>query len=700
MTSYAVSSLIASFMFYGLGVFVFLHNPKKYINRIYAIQSFVIGGWVIGCFCESIIKNYEIIIYLDKVLNVFAVFSPAVFLHTHCAIIHEKADRLIKSMYGLAIILLICSFFPIYIKGVEYRYGVRFISNPGPVYWCFVLYATVAVLSGLYIVWCKRQKTEGYLRLKLTYVLIASTFMFFALITYLAMVLNIAITPLDNTFNALYGIIMTYAIVKHKLLEIDIVIKKTLVFAGLFAGVYAIIAGFLLLSQLLFERIAGGNRWVDLIPSIAVIVMILRPLESFLVRITDRFLFQKKYDYRQLLKTFSKEVLTVLDIDKLVNTTVERISQIMRIKSCSVLLYDKEKGVYKVAGSVGLCKAASEVVIDYESALVSYLERTQTYLWIGEQGKDAEISEGMVKDMNMMRMKVVIPLIIHADTIGILMLGKKKSDREYTVEDIDILGTLARTLSIAISNAKVMDELGKTQAEAAQKEKMAVIGTLAAGINHEICNPLGIIRGHCEAFLLNLGDGLYNEEEKIKLLEKAIGVMVTVIKETDRATGITKRLSSFAKPTKGYISDDVDVREAVEEVLRLLGYEMKLDGIDVRNDVPEGLKKIRADKKQIEEVMFNLIRNAAQAIEGKGKIEIRGREESGKVVIEIEDTGKGIPANKLGDIFKPFYTTKESGVGTGLGLFIVRQIVERNDGRIDVKSTEGKGTTFILSFRK
>src|SRR3989344_9541262 len=103
--------------------------------------------------------------------------------------------------------------------------------------------------------------------------------------------------------------------------------------------------------------------------------------------------------------------------------------------------------------------------------------------------------------------------------------------------------TLARTLGIAIANAQLFDELSKTQAEAAQREKMAVIGTLAAGINHEICNPLGIVRGQCEMFLLNLRDGIYSSKDRDEICQIATDIMNKVIKETDRATGITKKLS-------------------------------------------------------------------------------------------------------------------------------------------------------------
>jgi signal transduction histidine kinase len=257
---------------------------------------------------------------------------------------------------------------------------------------------------------------------------------------------------------------------------------------------------------------------------------------------------------------------------------------------------------------------------------------------------------------------------------------------------------------VAISNANLFVELSKTQAEAAQKEKMAVIGTLAAGINHEICNPLGIARGQCETFLLNKQDGLYDKMTPEEQVKEAMRIMDLVIHETDRATSITKKLSTFAKPSKAAELDKVYVDKELDEVLMLVGHELKMDQIEFKRVIPNALTAIWADKKQIQEVLFNLIRNAAQAIMMKqgsppgGKITFSAQEINGTVHIDIADTGCGIPESKMGQIFNPFYTTKEPGKGTGLGLFIVRQIVERNKGKITLKSKEGIGTTFTLEF--
>jgi len=175
-----------------------------------------------------------------------------------------------------------------------------------------------------------------------------------------------------------------------------------------------------------------------------------------------------------------------------------------------------------LAASYGIKE--KDIFLERENTLASFIERTRAYLSVRHQGKDSPLPEDIIKDMNTLKVELAIPLILHNKMIGILTLGKKKSDEDYTQDDIDILLPLSRTLAIAISNAELFDELSKTQAEAAQREKMAVIGTLSAGINHEICNPLGIVRGQCEAFMLNLKEGLYkdkSEEEIINCFDDA-----------------------------------------------------------------------------------------------------------------------------------------------------------------------------------
>lgn len=379
---------------------------------------------------------------------------------------------------------------------------------------------------------------------------------------------------------------------------------------------------------------------------------------------------QKKHDYKELLKAFTGELFTVLKVGALVNLTVEKLSEIMKLENAAILLYDRESGEFRITASTGLPKG---VECSFPSA------------------HDASMKKKL-------QAKLIIPIKHSQDILGALSLGNKKSDKEFTQDDMDILLPLARTLSIAITNARLFEELSGARAYAAQSEKMVVIGTLLASINHEICNPLGIARGQCEAFLLSLREGLYRDKDPAELVDKAKEIMHLVIKQTDRAAAITRKLSAFAKPAEGKIEDNVEVEKELDEVVSLVEQDLKLNNIRIRKEIQEGLPVMSADRKQIQEIFFNLLRNSAQAIRGGGEILVKAVSKDKKIYIDVKDTGVGMNRNELFQMFNPFFTTRESGGGTGLGLFIVKQIVEKNNGRISVESEPGKGTCFHLVF--
>jgi signal transduction histidine kinase len=273
-----------------------------------------------------------------------------------------------------------------------------------------------------------------------------------------------------------------------------------------------------------------------------------------------------------------------------------------------------------------------------------------------------------------------------------MLLGDKKSDDEYSREDLDILTDLAKTEAVAIGNAQLF-------AETAQNERRAAIGTLAAGINHEIGNPLNIINTRIQVYLMSLNRGLYNDKKPEEIIQESKDIMNMCLMQTIRISDITKKLSSFAKPSKDFRPELTDIEEQLDETLAVVGHDLELERIEIKKNIEKPLAKILADKRQIQQVFFNIIKNAAQAIKENGTIEIKSYDNhDGNVRIEISDTGSGIPEDKLDKIYEPFFTTKEPGQGTGLGLSIVRQLVWRNKGDIKVKSKVGEGTTFTLAF--
>ena len=705
MNTYFIAPLIVSWLFFALGIFVYSKGRVSKINRAFLTVCMTSWVWLFMSSIAYFVNEQDKSLFWMKISYSGIIFIPLFYYLLITRFL--KIDSDIKERAVLCIIFLLSLYFQctlwftnLLISKVTLHFWgyYPYVGKQHPLFMVFFIASFSYMFLCIILEYKKHMSRPMPLEnIKLKYLTLAILIMLFAVIDFIPNY-NVEIYPFGAIFGLFFTAIVAYAIVRHQLMDIEVVIRRTLVFTGLLVSVFAILVLPTLFIQAYISRSAStGGKLLGLSLSGVIIILSLRRIENFLKNVTDKYLFQKKYDYRELLRTFTSEVLTIMNLDKLVNMTMDKLTDIVKINSSTVLLFDIDRQRFNVIASRNIKDA--QVTLLRPDGIITFLEQTQGYLLKKELiDRKIFIPPSVQEIIDKLNAELIIPMVLRGEITGVLSLGKKKSDEEYSQDDLDILLPLARTLAIAISNAKLFDELGKTQAEAAQKEKMAVIGTLSAGINHEICNPLGIARGQCEAFLLNIKDGLYNNKSTEELLTKAKEIMIKVIKETDRATAITKKLSSFAKPAKGE-AQLVNIDKEIDDVLGLVGYELKLEKIEFEKQIEDGLSDIFVDKKQFQEVLFNLLRNAGQAIGEKGKITVIAKQGKGSVSIDIMDTGSGIPEDKLRELFNPFFTTKEPGKGTGLGLFIVRQVVEKNGGRIYLKETRvGEGTTFTVEF--
>ncbi len=245
-------------------------------------------------------------------------------------------------------------------------------------------------------------------------------------------------------------------------------------------------------------------------------------------------------------------------------------------------------------------------------------------------------------------------------------------------------------MSYAMNKHKLFDI--NQIAQAFHREKLATIGLLAASVNHEIRNPLYAAQSILENFLENKKEGLdtKNPEEVSK---KALN-------QIRRSLEVITKLNRFAKPSDDSIAQNqtASVREAVQNVLDLISYEFSADKIQIESRIPNDFPSIRTDQRQLEEILFNLIVNACYAMESGGTLVIACEAKQSIVQITIQDSGVGIPPEQANHLFEPFYTTKGEK-GTGLGLYITKQLVERNGGKISFSSKPNQGTSFTLEFK-
>lgn len=217
-----------------------------------------------------------------------------------------------------------------------------------------------------------------------------------------------------------------------------------------------------------------------------------------------------------------------------------------------------------------------------------------------------------------------------------------------------------------------------------QTEKFALIGELASGLAHEIGTPLGVITGTAEYLMMETTDPEIQQE------------LAVIVSQTDRISTLIRRLLTFARPQEE-VREQIDIHSCIERALRLLEYRFQKEQIQIIKAFHASPLFLSGVSSQLEQVFLNLFVNAGHAMPEGGTLTISTTEQHQRLVIQVQDTGHGIPPEHLSRIFEPFFTTKNPEKGTGLGLFICQQIISQHDGSITVESEVGRGSVFTIT---
>jgi PAS domain S-box-containing protein len=226
----------------------------------------------------------------------------------------------------------------------------------------------------------------------------------------------------------------------------------------------------------------------------------------------------------------------------------------------------------------------------------------------------------------------------------------------------------------------------RMEEQMSQTEKLTSLGLLAAGVAHEVNTPLAVISNYIQMLAKQMPEG-----------DPRQGIIEKIVKQTFRASEIVNNLLNFSR-TSATETADIDVNRVVEETLSLVAHPLKTSQIQVVKQLGETLPAVRGSANKLQQVFLNLFLNARDAMPSGGMLEVRTAAHNGSVEIEVADTGAGIPRDHIHRIFDPFFTTKASGRGTGLGLSVSYGIIKEHAGKIDVRSTPGKGTSFHVEF--
>jgi two-component system, NtrC family, sensor histidine kinase HydH len=530
-------------------------------------------------------------------------------------------------------------------------------------------------------------------RVRLKYVTIAGAGVFALLV--LEYVPGLQVTSAGNVLTALYMFFMFQVVTRRRLIDIFEFLGRFVSLGGLslvLGTIYVLLVGW-------WRHDFGLFVFNTAIASV-VILILFEPLSALVQERLTQLVFREKFEFTAQAEALRADLTKVIDVPTLSNNVLQHLEASRRVTHASMYLFDEDGLTYTCLGSIGTGVTERLDAITSRPFLDRLLEQKVLAIENLEAESEALSKQGAVEDqgggevleavqgtMRELHSALSIGFVSGDQLLGMLNVQDERLREAYGSDEIKALVALAAQATITIENSRLFDRIR-------ERDRLAALGEMAAGLAHEIRNPLGAIKGAAQ--LLNEVDS-----ERDTYLE-------IITEEVNRLNSVVGQFLTYARPLKSS-GELVDVNHVLERTLTLVNVEEH--GCQIELIQAPNLPSTRTDPELLRQVALNLSRNAIEAMgEQGGRLTIttsitRRRpprpSDGGKrgdhvtyIRVRFEDEGPGIPDEVLERLFIPFYTTKPSG--TGLGLAICDRIIRSMGGWIDVASYDGDGAAFTL----
>ena len=386
------------------------------------------------------------------------------------------------------------------------------------------------------------------------------------------------------------------------------------------------------------------------------------------------------YEELVLLYNFNDAIHSTFDPDEIAQLLLELAIDVLSVERGLYLAPSEDEKEFTVKFHRGIDeeKRADYKVHLGEGAIGKSIESAQPSI-ISDVNTKSELKESSWGWKHLLS----VPLVVKDKVIDVLVLADKISGDAFLSNDRKLIASIASIAAYVIENARMYQELDvayerlkSTQDMLIQTEKLATVGQISAGVAHEIKNPLTAIIGYAQLILMTMPEGSQNKKE--------IGI---IEQEALRCSDIANNLLGFSRQQREETAP-LDINQCLAETLAIIEYQVRKNNIKVIKKFDASLPCIEGNANQLMQVFLNLINNASHAMPDGGKITMRTAFDAvdSTVIVEIADTGLGIPKENIPHLFEPFFTTKEKGKGTGLGLYVSYGIIKEHNGTILVNS--------------
>ena len=598
------------------------------------------------------------------------------------------SPRLQSLMTACAIAACAASLTPLVARGTS-SVDQALKMSYGPLYPLFGAYLIVSVTGSLVLLSRKLGLHTGIEKAQLQFVLLGIGTAAIGGSTANLLVPLVFGTSRLNVYGPIFGLLMVaifaHAIIRYRLLNVQLVVRRgiTEVAASLTAG-----AAFLGVAELVAWLFTLEPQTLPLpvtLLSALVVAQVFQPLRRGVQAALDHYFFRTPYDYPAALREMSRAMSDIVDLRTLFEFTCRAISDTLHAERVALYVGDAGGSEYRLESSFGTDSPTLPGTIWESSVLVQSLRggNRMSLVTADVRRRDAGLPSAEMEELNRLGADCVLAVLMHGQFVGFYVIGRKRSGDPYFTEDIDLVSAVASQVGIAI---RLHVQIGLAEAEKRRAERLVSFGAVARELAHEIKNPLVAIRTFAELLPERSGDRDFRESfAKI------------VLQEIARIDQLVARLRSFAAPPIPRFLP-VDLPQLLRETLALLRGEIERAKVRVTIAGDRATPVILGDRAQLKQLLLNIFMNALEAVDVGGTISIRlSNPPTHQLILEIEDTGPGVPVEILPNIFEAFVTTKPEG--SGLGLAIGSAIANAHHAIMRAENNSGgRGFKITLEF--
>jgi signal transduction histidine kinase len=704
---YVVSLSMTALTLFCVAVFVYFNNRKRALNQSFTLFALTATLWSFGESRLILASNDVIALFLARLTYPGVIFIAPTFVHfvyVFLGITEKKRKILLRAFYLFGGISLILNFTNLLTPSPVPKFSFNYYwESSGIIFpYHFVIWWTI-VMYGLFELFKAYATSTGVKRNQIKYVFWGALIGFFGGASNYLLFFNIELYPYSpfGTYGVpIFPIMVTYAIVAYRLMDINVIITRSLAYGTLTAIIAGTYIGLMAWLDGLFSEFAWYNPlrahsllFVVMFPAL---IYVLPRVKTRALEITRRALFRGKYDYQDELSEAASVIPTMLNLEELGNYVLDKVRTTMLVNKLTLFIYEEAEHSYCFLNCFGVDKdSVSQIKIEENSALAGLLRSSGTVLVREDLERAGKVPEDILdlalKQMQPLGAELCLPLMVKDSLTGIFTINNKGNGEIFTEEDLSLLTTVANQVALTIEYIKSIDKISSNK-------RYVGLGKASMRMAHDIKNPLVPIK----TFLQILPD---KYPEKFKEMGKIDPEFTgrfyeSALDGVDRINHLIERALHYARYPQPVFAP-VQLHSLLDDVLDQEDVALKKAKIQLKKRYTSSPSIISADGEQLMELFSNLISNSIDAmdkVKGK-KLQVRTKAVSDRMAVEIVDNGCGIPKDRIGPIFDPFITYKLKG--SGLGLAIAKKIVDDHKGLIEITSTPGKGTTFrVLLPRK